>query len=83
MTITQVLGAVATASFTYLFVQRIFWHTQEVQDAAKWYSDKQGWQVRQSDLENTARYIRQSSLVFGVLALISAGCFVWALASGT
>jgi hypothetical protein len=83
MTITQLVSAVSTASFTYLFVRRTFWHTQEAQDAAKWYSDKKGWQVRQSDLEETARYIRQSSLVFGVLALISAGCFVWTLASGT
>lgn len=83
MTITQVVSAVFTASFTYLFVRRTFWHTQEVQDAAHWYGDKKGWQVRQSDLEETARYIRHSSLIFGVFALVSAGCFVWSLASGT
>jgi len=66
-----ILVASFAAVFSYSFIRRIFWSKDEIDEATQWYNKEKGWAVRNKDTEDTAKYIKQSSKLFGILALVS------------
>jgi hypothetical protein len=66
-----ILFSSLAAVFSYLFIRRTFWLKEETKDATDWYNKKIDWQVRESDLKETSKYLKKSTRVFGLLALVS------------
>jgi len=57
--------------FSYSYVRRTWWAEEEAKELAHWYSEQRHWEVRKSDVDETAEFVRDSAWLYGCLALLS------------
>lgn len=66
-----ILALSAAIVFSYSYVRRTWWAKEETKELARWYSEQRQWEVRKSDVEETAEFVRDSARLYGQLALLS------------
>jgi hypothetical protein len=67
----SILAISAAIVFSYTYVRRTWWAKEESTEAAQWYSEQRGWELRKSDVDDSARFVRDSARLYGWLALAS------------
>lgn len=63
--------ASVTASLSYSFLSRLLFTTDYANEFASWYAKSKGRTVNKDDVDESSAYMGKSTVVLGVLALMS------------